>query len=82
MRATRKEVENNVKNLQVCFRSYGHWNISITYKGQPIHAVTTNSQAVDDYKSDSTEKDGQEYRKKRGYEALCNECIRKNKDWL
>jgi hypothetical protein len=67
-----------MKSLQIKQTSYGHWYVSFDYRNRVIGATTTNSVAIDDYKSDPCEKDGRELRKKRGYTALYNEVVRNN----
>lgn len=57
---------------------YGHWRVSMQYRGKQLSAITTNSMAIDDYNSDEDEKDGRILRKKRGYEYLKAEILRKN----
>lgn len=57
---------------------YGHWKISMEYRKKTISCVTSNSTAIDDYRSDEFEKDGRVLRKKRGYECLKSELVRKN----
>ena len=68
-----------MKRISVTKTGYGHWKISMTHYNKEISCVTTNSQAIDDYSSDDFEKDGREFRKKRGYNTLKSEIVRKNK---
>ena len=79
MKATIKQAEKNKRNLTIAFKSYGNWEIECDYRNKRIHAITTNSMAVDDFKSDfgETNDDGIN-RRKHGYEILINEIIREN----
>ncbi len=65
-----------MRDLKITFTGYGHWEISIVFRGKEYKKVTTNSQAIDDYNSDDLEKDGLKLRKKRGFKDLRNEVIR------
>jgi hypothetical protein len=79
MKNTIQQAERNERNLTVTFSGYGHWKISCTYRGKEIKAVTTNSMAVDDFKSsEQGEKDGRQSRRLRGYNTLISEIIRAN----
>ena len=64
---------DRIHGIQVIFTGYGHWRVITNHYNKIIDAVTTNSRAVDDYNSD------EEKRKNRGYKALRQEVIRKNK---
>lgn len=64
-----------MRDLKIKHVFYGHWEISILFRGKEYKKVTTNSQAIDDYNSDDLEKDGRELRKKRGFKDLRNEVI-------
>lgn len=75
---TLKDAENNTKNLRIQQTGYGHWKICCDYRGKQICTTTTDSMAIDDYRSEYGEKDGREYRQKRGYTALVNQIIRDN----
>lgn len=77
--ATIRQAEQNERNLTITLKGYGHWKISCEWYGKTLKTVTTNSIAVDDFRSEQGEKD--EYgcnRNKQGYESLCNEIKRKN----
>lgn len=79
MKATISQAQKNEKNLSIEFRSYGHWKISMDYRGKRISATTTDSQSVDNFKSDWDEKDYDgRNRRKSGYVSLCEEIIRNN----
>lgn len=65
-----------MKNLTIKFNGYGHWKIECDYRGKRISTVTTNSQAIDDYNSDESERDGRVLRKIRGYKTLIAEIKR------
>lgn len=78
MKATIKQAENNERNLTIKMAGYGHWRVSMDYRGKTISTVTTNSMAVDDFNSEFGEKKHGYNRRKSGYEALCNEIIRAN----
>lgn len=75
---TIRQAENNDKDLRVEQSGYGHWKISCLYRGKRIHAITTDSMAIDDWKSDYGEKDGRENRKLRGYATLISQIYRGN----
>ena len=66
-------------NISIETVGYGHKKITIEYYGKEISYITTNMKAVDDYNSEDGERDGRELRKKRGYNQLRNEIIRKYK---
>jgi hypothetical protein len=38
------------QELNIKFKSYGHWQISYCYYGRSIYCTTTNSQAIDEAK--------------------------------
>lgn len=57
---------------------YGHYRISMMYRGREISCITTNMPAIDNYKSDPDEKHWWYMRRKRvniGYEDLRRELI-------
>ena len=65
--------------LDVCLPSgYGHYKVGITYRNKLITTITNNMPAIDDYRSEDGERDGRNLRKKRGYEQLRAEIIRRN----
>lgn len=78
MKATIKQAENNERNLTIKMTGYGHWRVSMDYRGKTISTVTNNSIAVDDFNSEFGEKKDGCNRRKVGYESLCNEIIRAN----
>lgn len=78
MKILRYDAATNSKCLQVRFTGYGHFNISMWYRGHVIGTVTTNTQAVDDLDYDSSVGSKSFYRHHRAYEALVNEIIRSN----
>ena len=79
MKATINQAEKNERGLSIVFRSYGHWRIECTYKGQRISTVTTNSIEVDNFNSEFGEKDIDGFnRTLRGYTSLCQEIINAN----
>jgi hypothetical protein len=61
-------------SLQVMFSGHGHWKITTTHYGKTISTVTTNSQAIDDYKDDDQRLSN------RGKRELRNEIIRNNQN--
>ena len=67
-----------MKYISILPSGYGHWKISMEYRNKEISCVTNNSTAIDDYRCDEFEKDGRELRKKRGFEQLKSELVRKN----
>jgi hypothetical protein len=67
-----------MKDIQLNFVGYGHYRVTTMYYGKEISCVTTNMRAVDDYNSDDYEKDGRQLRKRRGYNALRGEVVRKH----
>jgi hypothetical protein len=65
--------------LELCLPSgYGHYKVGIKYRNKLITTITTNMPAIDDYRSEDGERDGRILRKKRGYDLLRSEIIRKN----
>jgi len=79
MNATIKQAENNERNLSITKTGYGHWRVSCTYRGKTISTTTTNSIAVDDFKSNYGEKnEDNQNRIKLGYIQLCQEIIDDN----
>lgn len=80
MRTTIKEAENNTRGLTIEFSGYGHYKITADIRGKRKHCNTTNSMAVDDFKSEFGEIDDRtlENRRKRGYTELLNEIIAAN----
>lgn len=80
MKATIKEAEENYRNLTVEIESYGHWKISMNYRGKRLSTTTTDSKAVDNFKSDFDQRNNQKGSlRKQGYQHLCEEIIDKNK---
>lgn len=73
---TIKEAQNNDRNIRIEFAGYGHWDVSADYRGKRVKIRTTDSMAIDDFKSDPYEKDGRENRRKRGYTTLMNAIAR------
>ena len=78
MKATILQAHSNDRNLTILPSGYGHWKISCDYRGKQIHAITTNSVAIDNFNSDPFEKKDGRNRVKEGYQDLINEIIRKN----
>ena len=79
MTATIKQAENNERNLTIAQTGYGRWKISCEYRGKTISTATTDSSAIDDYRSEFGEKDNDGYnRRKAGYITLVNEIINDN----
>lgn len=79
MNTTIKQAENNERNLTIKTAGYGHWRVSMDYRGKTISTVTTNSMAVDDFNSEFGEKRDGCNRRKSGYGSLCNEIIHANR---
>jgi hypothetical protein len=79
MKATITQAIRNERNLRQEMTGYGHWRISMDYRGRRISTVTTDAPAIDDFFNceDDDKQDGCN-RRKRGYEDLCNEIIRAN----
>ena len=77
MRATVKEAYRNERGLQIEMIGYGHWKISCLVRGVSKSCITTNSYAVDLFRSDELRRDGRSCRRQ-GYIELCSEIIRKN----
>lgn len=73
-----KIMKNNWRTDSISIRmtGYGHWKISIERKGKTLSTITTDVESIDDYNTESDEKDGREFRKKRGYGCLRNEILR------
>lgn len=70
MGSTIREAENNDRGIQILPSGYGHWEVTADYRGKRVTIVTTDSMAIDDFKSEFGEKDGRVNRRKRGYEKL------------
>ena len=74
---------NKRERLQITFVSHGHWRIDLWSPNYPRKiiksCVTTDSQAVDDFKAEDYEKWGRYNVRKMGTEALWNEVQRKNR---
>lgn len=79
MKATIKQAETNERKLSITNTGYGQYLIECDYRGKRIKCHSTNSSAVDNFRSDSGEKLRGTNRIKLGYETLINECVRKNK---
>lgn len=41
-----------MKNISIKQTGYGHWEVSTTFRNKTIKCITTNSVAIDNYKSD------------------------------
>lgn len=80
MKTTIKEAEANKHDLTIIPSGYGHWQISCLYRGKRISTITTNSEAIDNYKSNPGEKKDGCNRIKSGYESLINTIIFKNQN--
>lgn len=78
MKATIEQAERNERNLTISSTGSGHFRIECDYRGKRISAITTNTMAIDDFRSEYGEKQDGRNRMKEGYETLCNEIIRKN----
>lgn len=79
MKATIAQAVRNDRNLRIQPRGYGHWSISIDYRGVRISTTTTNSVAIDNFYSEEWEKTPRGCnRRKEGYQDLCNEIINDN----
>ncbi len=80
MKATIKQAEKNERDLSIEFNGYGHFKIGCEYKGKRIYTTSTDSEAVDNFKSEFGEKNhwGRNARKS-GYVTLINEIIEANK---
>jgi hypothetical protein len=81
MKATIKQAESNQRNLSIISTGRGHFRIECDYRGKTISAITTNTMAIDGFKSEIGEKMDGRNRMKEGYEDLCNEIIRKNSNY-
>ena len=75
MKASIKDAYFNKHNLSILPSGYGHWRIECDYRGKRIGCVTTDSEAIDDYRSDGDEKRYGCNRMKMGYETLVNKII-------
>ena len=62
--------------LSVLPHGHGHWLISTDHRNKSICCITTNSIAVDEYKSGESRAEVN-----RGYKALRTEAISKNSNW-
>lgn len=60
-----------MKRLTIMPSGYGHFKITTTHYNKEISCTTTNTRAIDAWKSDTP--------KKWAYNDLRNEIIRKNK---
>jgi len=79
MRATIKQAEKNENNLSILTSGHGYWKISMTFRKKDISVITTNSIAVDDFKSEFGELDmDKKNRRLMGYIDLCEEIISKH----
>lgn len=78
MKASYKQALRNERNLSIEGTGYGHWRIECDYRGKRISCTTTDSMAIDDFRS------GEDDRIKAGYEALCSEIIdgNNNDKWV
>ena len=72
----------NKHNLTIVPSGYGHWRISCDYRGRRIYTTTTDSEAVDDFKSERGEKRNGYNRILSGYSTLINQIIRTYKNSL
>lgn len=72
--------EDLMKRVDYGFRSYGHYNVTIVFRGKEYKCVTTNTMAIDAAERDSLEVDRGAYytTMKKGLQALYNECKFKN----
>jgi len=64
------------KEISITNHGYGLWYIYMSYRGKRLGCFTTNVRAIDDYKSDESDKDERDGRtllKSRGYKALYKE---------
>lgn len=75
---TLQELQDKVQRIEKT--GYGHWLVTISYRGKDYSCTTTNSMAVDATTYDESEiHRGRFYTTcKKGYEALYNECFRAN----
>lgn len=62
--------------LSVLPNDHGHWLIFTDHYGKNICSITTNSVAIDEYKSGESRAEVN-----RGYKSLRNEIIRKNENF-
>ena len=74
-----------MKHIQIQFSGYGHWKISTTIRGKERQTITTNSIAIDNYKSDmlDRERGAMGQTKKQAAKCLYNEIdgkLRKQKN--
>lgn len=68
-------MESLRNSLEYGFRSHGHFNISITYKGNKLSTVTTNTLAIDSAFDDEIE-DGAYYESnEEAQDALIQEIL-------
>jgi len=56
MKLTINQAETNEKRLTIRQTGYGHWKIECDYRGKRIYTITTDSMAIDDYRSEQGEK--------------------------
>lgn len=61
--------------LSVLPNGHGHWLISTDHYGKSMCCITTNSVAIDEYKSGESRAEVT-----RGYKKLRNEIIRRNNE--
>lgn len=71
-----------IETLQIRWKSYGHWRISITLGDAVYYCITTNSMAVDaasDQYYDDNDNSERHYESRyEAQESLVNEIIYKN----
>jgi hypothetical protein len=65
-----------MKKLFIAQTGYGHWRVSFRYRNYDLSAITTNSRAIDWYRSDDFEKVGRKKAQKLGFELLKNEVLK------
>lgn len=77
MRTTIKDAVTNKHNLEIRQTGYGHWRISCDYRNKRISTITTDSMAIDDYRSDIYEIKDRRNRHASGYGTLINYIVNK-----
>jgi hypothetical protein len=71
-------MKNLRETLEVGFKSYGHFNVSVVVNGVKYSTVTTNTMAVDAYNDEDLEEGGYYETMEEAQDALINEVLRDN----
>lgn len=72
---TTRELKNKVSTS---FKSYGHFNVEITYRAKQYTCTTTNTMAIDRISDDRITPDKYYVTEKQALMALWDECKLKN----